>query len=158
VLETAAIRMNLIARPLFGSRMLAAALAGIAILCTLHRASADADDSPGSQHRLSAQQLIELAWSKETTTYSLVDDGSGAGGRLVLGKAMIEVSWYFQGKAKTAVLDARDGAWICIRRDPEPTKCVAFLIDATRPACDFVARTRKDGKSACLRKVTDGDD
>ena len=150
--------MNLTARPLFGSRMHAAALAGMAILCTLHRASADADESPSSQYRLSTQQLIELTRSKETTKFSLVDDSSGTGGRLVLGNAMIEVNWYFQGQAKVAVLDARDGAWICVRRDPEPTKCLAFLVDATRPTCDFVVRTRKDGKSACLRKVTDGDD
>lgn len=148
--------MNLTARPLFGSKMLAAALAGMAILCTLHRASADADESHSSQYWLSAQQLIELTRSKETTTFSLVDDGSGAGGRLVIGNAMMEVNWYFESKAKTAVLDARDGAWICVRRDPEPTKCLAFLVDATRPTCDFVVRTRKDGKSACLRKVSDG--
>src|SRR5690606_366885 len=122
-----------------------------------YRAYSDADESPESRYRLSAQQLTELAWSKETRTFSLTDSNTGMSGRLVLGHARMEVAWYFQGKARTAVLDARDGPWICIALDTGPTKCLSFVVDATRPECDYVVKTRKDGKSACLRKVADGE-
>lgn len=131
--------------------LIVAALIGISVAAL---ARAEVTESPS--YLLSAQQLKDLSRSGKIRKFALVDDATGLPGELITGNRSIEVSWFFKGTASVAILSARDGAWICMVMEDQQTQCLSFSIGSG--ACQYVVRTRKGGKSACLREVFGGTD
>src|SRR5262245_35020360 len=120
----------------------------VAIAATAGRAWPEATDEPGSAAQygrpLSLEELQRFAASP--AAFDLVDVATGKKGRLVFGKEMIVVTWYFAVASERAYL-TRDGVSCMLVRDAQVTKCLTISEDRHSGACRYVVQERRDKRA-----------
>jgi hypothetical protein len=126
----------------------------VAIAATAGDAWSETTDEAGSAAQngrpLDVEELQRFAASP--AAFDLVDLVTGKKGRIVSGKEMIIVTWYFAVVSDRAYL-TRDGVSCIVVRDAQLTKCLTVSEDRHSGACRYIVQERRDKRAACLREA-----